>query len=149
VSANAFQNSLTTFPALIVIAAVATHDPVRVVLVPFVLAGFLLLVCGFSLALSALYVFFRDLQYLWGVVNFILWITSPVFYPAALVPDSVRPWLAFNPIGLSIAALREVSIGRGPLEVHTLVSFFMLAVLSAAVGAGLFAAVRRDFMDLL
>jgi ABC-type polysaccharide/polyol phosphate export permease len=149
VAANAFQQTITTFPALILISLTVTHDPIRVVLVPIVIAAFLLLVAGFGLALAALFVFFRDLQYLWGVVNFILWITSPVFYPAAFVPDAVRPWLAFNPIGLSIAALRDVTIGRGPIELGTLAVFFAVCAVSACAGTAVFAAMRREFMDLL
>jgi len=65
VAANLFQQLCTTFPVVFIISIVVTHDPVRVLLVPS-FGGFALLTTGFALALAALYVFFRDLSYIWA-----------------------------------------------------------------------------------
>jgi len=149
IAANAFQQSVTSFPVLLILAAVLTHDPIRVALVPVVLAGIVALSAGFALALAALFVFFRDLAYLWSIFGFVFWITSPVFYPAALVPVAVRPYLAVNPVALGIGSLRDVTLGRGPIDFGLIVSFLLVAAGCAAVGHALFRALRRDFMDLL
>ncbi len=118
-------------------------------LVPLVLAALVLLVTGFSLALSALYVFFRDLPHVWAVAGFILWMTSPLFYPIAFVAPSVRPYYELNPVGETITALREVTIERGPLH-HGPIAYAIVSGLVALVlGAGFFRATRREFMDLL
>jgi ABC-type polysaccharide/polyol phosphate export permease len=149
IAANVFQQSITTFPIIMVLAAAITHDPLRVVLTPVVLAALVALVAGFGLFLSALFVFFRDLSNLWGVVSFIFWMTSPVFYPAALVPAHVRPWFEINPVGLAIAALREVALGRGPIDALLLLKFIALSLTFAIAGHVIFRARRRHFMDLL
>jgi ABC-2 type transport system permease protein/lipopolysaccharide transport system permease protein len=149
IAANAFQQVVTTLPVVLVLAVLLTHDPIRIVLVPVVFAGVLLLSLGFGLVLSAFYVFFRDLLYLWGVVGFIIWITCPVFYPAAFVPASVRDWLMLNPVGMGIGALREVALGTGPIHYAAVGEFIVVAVVAAAVGHLVFRALRRDFMDLL
>ena len=149
IAANAFQQIITTFPVLMLVAALVTHDARRVLLLPFALAGVLLISAGFSLALSALYVYFRDLPYLWSVASFILWLTCPVFYPAAVVPPGVRIWMEVNPLGITIAAIRELSVTTGPLALRPLAIFAVVAVLVAAAGAVTFMAVRSDFMDLL
>ena len=149
IAANVFQQLVTTFPIIIVLAAVITHDPVRVMLTPIVLAAFVALVTGFGLALSAFFVFFRDLSHLWAVVSFIFWMTSPVFYPAALVPDRVRPWFQVNPIGLSIAALREVTLGHGSVDVRLIGSSVVVSVVFLVLGFVIFRATRGHFMDLL
>ena len=104
---------------------------------------------GFGLALSALFVFFRDLSYLWGIIGFILWMTSPVFYPTALVPERVRPWLELNPIGLAIAALREVSLGRGNIDYALVGASVAVGLFTLAIGHLTFHALRGQFMDLL
>ncbi len=149
IAANVFQQSITTFPTIIILTAVITRDPVRVALVPVVLAALVALVAGFGLALAAMYVFFRDLSHLWAVVSFIFWMTSPVFYPAALVPVHVRPWFQINPVGLAIAAMREVVLGRGPIDFLVVAKFIAVALCIALAGHAIFRAKRRQFMDLL
>jgi ABC-type polysaccharide/polyol phosphate export permease len=149
IAANTFQQAITTFPLIIILTAIATHDPLRVILAPILLAALIALVAGFGLALSALYVFFRDLANLWQVIGFILWMTSPVFYPAALVPERVRPWFEINPIGLAIMALRDVSIGRGPIDLRLIAAFIVVSVVFLIAGHIIFRAKRHQFMDLL
>ena len=113
IAANVFQQSVTSFPVVFVLAAVFTRAPVRVARVPVLLVGIAAFSVGFGLALAALYVFFRDLAYLWGIFGFVFWITAPLFYPAASVPIAVRPYLALNPVAMGIAALREVALSQG------------------------------------
>jgi ABC-type polysaccharide/polyol phosphate export permease len=149
VAANLFQQTVTTFPILIVVAVVVTHDPLRVALTPVLLLSLAVLATGFGLGLSALYVYFRDLPHLWAITGFILWITSPLFYPAEIAPPQIRAWFAINPVASEIAALREVTLTSGPLHGATVLSALGGALVVLAIGALLFRAMRRDFMDLL
>lgn len=149
VAANLFQQLVTTFPILFVLSIVLTHDPVRVVLVPVVLVAVVLLSTGFALGLAALFVFFRDLPHLWQVAGFILWLSSPLFYPIQLVPPQARIWFAINPIGEAIAAIREVTIARGPLDPAPILFTLGAALVALALGSWIFRATRNDFMDLL
>jgi lipopolysaccharide transport system permease protein len=149
VAANTFQQGITTFPVIVLTALFVTHDPLRVMLVPFVLAGVVLMTMGISVALSALYVFFRDLSYLWGIIGFVLWLSSPVFYPAALVAPAVRRFLVFNPVGMAIGAIREVAIGVGPIDFALVLRFLTVGAIIAVLGHALFRRLRPDFMDLL
>jgi ABC-type polysaccharide/polyol phosphate export permease len=149
VAANTFQQCVTTFPLLVIIALVVTRDPLHAILVPFALAGFVALTLGFSLVLSASYVFFRDLPHLWGIIGFVLWLTSPVFYPGKLVPESVRPWLAVNPVGGSMNALRDLILTPGPVHWGALGQMIVTGGIALFIGIALFRATRNDFMDLL
>jgi ABC-type polysaccharide/polyol phosphate export permease len=149
VASNLIQHLITTFPIVFVVSIVVTRSPLHVALVPVVLIGFIALTLGFSLALSALFVFFRDLPHLWAMVGFILWMTSPVFYPVALVPPSVRPYYELNPIGQGIVALREVSLDPGPIDFGPIVFTLVAGFVALAIGAWLFRMTRREFMDLL
>lgn len=149
VAANGFQHAVTTFPIVFIVSIVVTHDPLKVVLVPVVLAGIVMLVTGFSLVLATLYVFFRDLPHLWAISGFILWLSSPLFYPIELVPAAVRPWYDLNPVGQSIIALREVSILRAPIHFHAIVVSLFGGIAALLIGAWVFRATRRDFMDLI
>ncbi len=149
VASNVFQQGVTSFPIVFVISLVITHDPLRAVLVPVVLASVVLLVTGVSLALSTLFVFFRDLPHLWEIAGFILWFTSPLFYPLAVVPAQIRPWYNLNPVGQGVTALREVTIMTGPIHYRSIVVALAFGIVWFALGAWFFSAKRRDFMDLL
>lgn len=149
IAANVFQHALTTFPILFLISVAVTHDVVRALLVPVVLLSVILLSTGFGLALSALCVFFRDMPYLWQVAALVLWLTSPLFYPIEVAPAAVRAWLHYNPISQDMSALRMVTIDRGPIDPYYVVLGFVVGLLSLALGAALFRATQRDFMDLL
>jgi lipopolysaccharide transport system permease protein len=149
IMANGFQQAITTFPIIVILTAVITRDPLRVLLAPVVLAALVALVAGFGLALAALYVFSRDLAHLWAVISFVFWMTSPVFYPAAIVPEHLRPWFEINPVGLAIAALRDLTLGRGPLDLVLLIKFICVAAIFLAGGHLIFRSLQRKFMDLL
>jgi ABC-type polysaccharide/polyol phosphate export permease len=149
IGANTFQQCLTTFPAMLVMSFVVTHDPIRVVLVPVVLGGLILLCTGLALALSALFVFFRDLANVWSLIGFVLWMTSPVFYPAEVVPASVQPYLAVNPIAQAVTALRDVVLGSGPIDFARIGLTVLAGIVVLAAGAVLFRSLKHDFMDLL
>lgn len=150
IASNAFQQCVTTFPALLLISIVLGHDPLRIVLLPFVLASVLAVSAGFGLALAALFVFFRDLPHLWTIVGFVLWLTSPVFYPAELVPANVRPWLSVNPIGYVMTATRDLVLPvHGPLHVATVLGSLFVGAFSLIAGWMLFRLTAPDFMDLL
>jgi len=149
VGANVFQQGVTTFPIVFVLSLVVSHDPIRAILVPVVLAGVVLLVTGASLALATLFVFFRDLPHLWQIVGFILWFSSPLFYPIELVTPQIRPWYNLNPVGQAITALREVTIASGPIHYRPIAVLLFTGIVWVVLGAWFFRAKRRDFMDLL
>ena len=149
VVANVFQQAVTTFPIVFVISIAVTHDPVRVILVPVVLASVVLLVAGISLVLSTLYVFFRDLPHLWEIIGFILWFTSPLFYPVDVVPPQIRPWYNLNPVAQAVTALREVTIMRGPIHYRPIVVSLAAGLVVIVLGAWFFRVKRPDFMDLV
>jgi lipopolysaccharide transport system permease protein len=149
VASNLFQHAVTTFPIVFAISVVVTRDPLRIALVPVVLLAAVMLTTGFSLALSALFVFFRDLPHLWVIVGFILWLTSPLFYPVEFVPPAVRTYYDLNPLGQTLTALREVTIQRGPLHLSSIVIALATGAVALVLGAAFFRVTRREFMDLV
>jgi ABC-type polysaccharide/polyol phosphate export permease len=72
-----------------------------------------------------------------------------LFYPIALVPPNIRFWYGLNPVGQAMGALREVTINRGPLDLHPIFETLIAGVVAVAVSAWIYRATRREFMDLL
>lgn len=80
---------------------------------------------GVGLILSALYVFFRDVQYLWPVFTRLLLYTSAIFYSIDKYPEYAQKLFYCNPIFLFITYFRSVVIDMTipSLEVHLLLLF--------------------------
>ncbi len=65
---------------------------------------------GISYILSALFVFFRDIQYLYSIATTLLMYLSAIFYYADSLPANIQFVFAFNPIYRYIAYMRQLVI---------------------------------------
>ncbi len=89
---------------------------------------------GVGMILSALFVFFRDIQYLWSVFVQLLMYMSAIFYTIDTYPEIVQKIFHLNPVFLFINYFRRIVIhGDIPSVWYHL---FMLAVSLAAFGIG-------------
>lgn len=88
---------------------------------------------GLALALSALNVFYHDVNYLWGIVAMVLFYATPIIYDPATIDIEALRWIAnYAPTGSFITAVREVTYNlRSPgwgrmlqLTVFAFSSFF-------------------------
>ena len=61
---------------------------------------------GVGLILSALFVFFRDMQYLWSVFTMLLMYMSAIFYTVESFPEEYRNIFYLNPIYVYIKYFR-------------------------------------------
>ena len=86
---------------------------------------------GVGLILSALYVFFRDIQYLWGIFTQILLYASAIFYTIDHYDNTVQCLFLVNPIYLFIRYFRKIVIDGAIPTVwfHLLMAADVLAVL--------------------
>jgi ABC-2 type transport system permease protein len=65
---------------------------------------------GLGLILSALFVFFRDMQYLWGIfTQLVMWL-SAIFYSIESYPSNIQKIFLLNPIYLFIRYFRKIVI---------------------------------------
>jgi ABC-2 type transport system permease protein len=81
-----------------------------VVLLPFILLELFVLSIGLSFLLSALYVKFRDINYIWEVVLQAAFYATPILYPLSLIPTSAAKILMMNPMAQIIQDARHVLI---------------------------------------
>jgi homopolymeric O-antigen transport system permease protein len=149
VAANLFQLAVTTLPLLVVVTLWRSASLSHAVALLAPLLGLMLTTAGFSLALSSLYVFFRDLPYLYEIFTFVMWITTPLFYPAAVVPTGVKAYLSINPLAPIVEAVRAIALRPGHIPFAVLWQPIAVGACVLVVGAGLYAFTRNDFMDLL
>ena len=91
---------------------------------------------GVGLVLSALFVFFRDMQYLWSVFTMLLMYMSAIFYTVDRFAERVQALFLLNPIYLYIKYFRLIviensmpSLSLNLLAVGYAVFFFALGVI--------------------
>ena len=86
---------------------------------------------GVGFLLSAMYVFFRDMQYLWAILTQLLLYVSAVFYSIDTFPVHVQNAFLLNPIYLFIRYFRKVVIDSAipSFGVHVLMAVDTLVVL--------------------
>jgi lipopolysaccharide transport system permease protein len=81
-----------------------------ILLFPPILLGEFLIVIGISLALSALNVYYRDIQYIWAVLLRAAFFITPVIYPVSIYPPAYAWLFMLNPIARVIDASRKTVI---------------------------------------
>ncbi len=132
--AAVLSNYVTFLISLVVLAGVVIVRKVPLTIwllqavVPLVIVFGLAL--GTGLFLSAAAVFFRDLEYLWGVATMIIMYSSAIFYRAEDVLSDRNEWIfKLNPIYACIDNFRSAVFGT-PMNLDE-------TIYSACVAAGL------------
>ena len=89
---------------------------------------------GMGMILSALFVFFRDIQYLWSVFTQLLMYLSAIFYTIDQYPYTVQCLFLLNPVYLHIRYFRKIVIDG---EIPTIwFHLLMLAYVAVVLGIG-------------
>lgn len=101
---------------------------------------------GVGLVLSALFVFFRDMQYLWGILTQLIMWMSAIFYTIDGYRPMVQNLFLLNPIYLYIRYFRKIVIdGVIPTpQFHLLAAAY--ALIAFGVGAWMYKKYNHEFL---
>jgi ABC-type polysaccharide/polyol phosphate export permease len=149
-----FSSVLSSFTTLVfslmalLIVMLATGTPFHwtIVLIPVALLYTLVFSIGIGILLSALLVFFRDLNYLWGVFLTALNYLTPIFYPADILPEFARKIIILNPLFDYINFFRKIVLyGQWPtIQEHAVCLGF--ALVAIMLGGWVFKNKQKDFI---
>ena len=110
---------------------------------------FLLCLVAFSLGvgmiLSALMVFFRDIQFLWSVIVMVWQYATPIFYSPNIIPPKFSFILTFNPIFQFIKNIRICIMDGISPEPKAYAYCFLCAVGSLLIGSLVFKKTQDKF----
>lgn len=118
-----------------------------ILLLPFVWLLHLLALVGAIWLLSLVNVLVRDLQSFMNALLMILFVASPIAYIPEMVPSSLAPLLALNPLSHFIIAYQKITVFG---TVPTLSEWVVLAGISGAlfaIGGWAFARAKRVLVD--
>jgi lipopolysaccharide transport system permease protein len=108
-----------------------------------------LLAIGIAMVAGVLNVFFRDVgQFVTIAIQFWFWFT-PIVYPDSILPDNVRPVLAYNPMAPVIGAYQAVLVKGAQPDWAALGWVALLALLLCVFGLRLFRRRSGEMVDEL
>lgn len=123
--------------------------PITALWYPPLLIIEIVLATGVVFFVSALNVFARDMKVLVPFVAQLWLFLTPVFYPLASVPESLRGWFLVNPMtGLTESFRRVLVFGQGP-DPGLLLPTVVGAMVALVVGIWYFAATETRFADVI
>lgn len=138
-TASSSINLLISMIPLLIVSMISGIRPTLsflLIIVPIVCISVFSLGIGMMLSISM--TFFRDTQYLWGVISMLWMYLTPIFYPASIMPDKVAWIIKINPLYYFIDFLRTCIINGVSPDVYSYVMCFAWAIAVFIIGAYVF-----------
>ena len=129
---------MSLIPLLLVMLLTGTPVRPAILLLPIgliCLVGFCL---GIGLILSTMMGFFRDTQFLWGVVSLLWMYATPIFYPETIIPAKFMLIYKCNPLYHIIRFIRIVLIQGVSPEPKAYALCLIASFVPLIVGAAVF-----------
>ena len=120
-----------------------------VALLPLYLLPLLLFVLGLGWLLAALSVYLRDIGHLAPSVSSLLLFLTPIFYPASMVPVSLRWMVDLNPLAWAAEASRNVLLNGTAASWEGWGAHLLASCILAVLGWAFFQRTKPGFADVL
>lgn len=116
---------------------------------PTLIIPHMFLTLGFALLLSALGVFFRDINQVIPVATQIMLYASAVFFPISRVKESAIAWaiLKWNPLLQTVDLARDILMWNQPMSLHRLLYVWLADIACFLFGAWIFRVTKRSFAE--
>jgi len=136
---SSLVNLLFSFIAFIIVFVVTGQQfQWTMLLIPLPIIYTFIFALGIALLLSSMAVFFRDLQYLWGVFITLLTFMTPLFYPVEIIPERWLPFYNLNPMYHFVDFFREVALNGNIPDIWSNIVCIGYALAALCVGTVVF-----------
>ena len=114
---------------------------------PIIILQVLIFSLGISLFLAAATVFFRDIQYLWGVFVSMWMYLTPLFYPASIIPNEYQElYKTANPMYWYVEQFRDIVLYAHFPNTNSIYMGTALAFVILLLGAWYFNKKQDEFI---
>lgn len=141
--------AFSTVPLFIMIIISEVPFSRSFILILFPILCLFIFSLGIGMLLSSLMVFFRDIQFLWGVISMIWMYATPVFYPVTIVEEKYRFLFNYNPLYHFVSFIRTCILEGISPEPRTYVVCLLFAVGSLIAGIFVFNKTQDRFIYYL
>jgi lipopolysaccharide transport system permease protein len=150
VVANAGLNFAIVFCLFLAFLVISGNFPgwVMLAILPILVLQ-MALAMGLGMVIGVLNVFFRDVGQFFGIfLQFWFWLT-PIIYPASILPEAIKPFMALNPMAPVVAAYQGILVTQQWPQWPTLLPTALLAAVLCLLGMHLFKKNAGDMVDEL
>ena len=138
----------------IVVVAVALFSGVRFSLpgllcLPVVMAVEYVLALGITMIMSAVDVYFRDLEHILGIISMAWMFMTPIMYDMSMVPEHLRFIFRLNPMTSVVTAYRDILYSGGVPKMETLLVSAGMGILFLIIGFLVFGKLKRRFSEVM
>lgn len=132
---------------LVVIIYTNTAISLHVFWLPIIVIQIFLFSLGIGMLLASLTVFFRDIQYLWGVLLTMWTYFTPIFYPVTIIPDEyLGIYKNINPMYWYIEQFRTVILQASSPDINSVLLGFLTAICFLLLGTYVFNKKQNEFI---
>lgn len=122
-------------------------NPVALLFLPIIMIVEYFLALGFALLSSALTVYFRDLEYILGIITMAWMYLTPVMYPETMVPENLLWILKVNPMTSVIMAYRDILYYKQVPQLETLLQALFVGIVFCILGHFVFCKLQKGFVE--
>lgn len=137
---------LSLIPLFLVLIITKTPVTLAALLLPFGLLCLAAFCMGVGLLLSSAMVFFRDTQFLWGVLSMMWMYATPIFYPESIIPAKFMVLYKLNPLYHIIRFIRIVLMDGISPEPKAYLLCFLVSFIPFVIGAIIFKKTQDRFV---
>ena len=129
-------------------AMLLTGVPVRLsaLLLPLGVLCLFAVSLGVGLILASSMVFFRDTQFLWGVLSMLWMYATPIFYPETIIPEQWLLLYKCNPLYHIIRFIRIALLHGVSPEPKAYALMFVASFLPLVIGIAVFRKTQNQFV---
>jgi len=148
---SCFVNMLLCFIIIFIVVAFSGVDLkiAGIMCLPIIMFVEYIMALGFAMIVSAITVYFRDLEHILGIVTMAWMYLTPIMYSIDMIPENLRYLFNLNPMTPIITAYRDVLYSGQVPHISTLLNGFLLGIISLVVGFIVFGKFKRHFAEEL
>lgn len=146
-----FINMLLTFIVIFAVLFITGYgiNVAAVCFLPLIMLIEYILALGICMLTSALAVYFRDLEYIMGIITMAWMYLTPILYTADMVPDNIRAIFNLNPMTPIIIAYQQILYSKQLPDLGSLVQAAIIGLAVLAIGCFGFKKMQKKFVEEL
>ena len=108
-----------------------------------------ILALGITMIISAVDVYFRDLEHILGIISMAWMFMTPIMYDMSIVPAHLRPIFLLNPMTSVVTAYRDIMYAGGVPKLATLGTALGMGLVFLVLGFLIFGKLKRRFSEVI
>lgn len=146
-----FINMLATFVIIFAVLIISMYgvNMLALAYLPVVMIAEYILALGVCMMVSALAVYFRDLEYIMGILSMAWIYFTPIMYSMDTIPENLRTLFGLNPMTPIILAYQQILYYKEIPEIGALFYIIFIALVVLTIGIILFQKIQRSFAEEL